>query len=151
MGVHFQHVEPESAKKLVVRVPCTGAFNDMKVEALALYEPFRAYGEAAITDVDTAAHAIVWIDQRFGFLDQEFNCTNLVLASQLESEYLAEFLGWSSVQEMLIKACDTANEQIVNFLTGPASGKIEETRDRVHQLTGPAGKATFQKWYNAHI
>jgi len=115
---------------------------------MAAIAPFRTYGEAAITDLNTAAHAVVWVDRRINKMNNEFDCSALFAATQFESDLIAEAhnLGMS-VQDFVQAECKRGNAIAVEWLENTAVPEIEVARTYVNNLTDETvGGVEYDTW-----
>lgn len=116
--------------------------------AMAAIAPFRAYGQAAITTPNTAAHAVVWVDRRINKMNNEFDCSALFAATQFESDLIAEAhnLGMS-VQSFVQAECKRGNAIAVEWLKNTAVPAIEDARTYVNNLTDETvGGVEYDTW-----
>jgi len=145
--LRWEQDKPSYKSILLAQVPHTEMLPEIQKAGFRYIAPFMHYGTAALSDANTTAHAVVWIDQRFATLTTEFDCSNFVASTKIESEWLAQYQGWESVQSFLQGKCEALNEVAVNWLQKEASPKIDEARTYVHDLTGPKGEQKYLVWF----
>jgi len=149
--IHYQSTIPRLEPVLVLRAPMPKSFPGIVDAANNLAEPFKQYWLAATVDLNTAAHAFVWIDKRIAKLDQEFNCAALVKSTKVESELLAKFMHWKSVQAQMSGYCVEGNAYIIKTMKESGSKMITTARTYVHDLTGAPGEQFYNAWYDKYI
>lgn len=140
--------------RLVVRLPNLASpimrqsLNDTLTAAL---RPFRSYIEAAITDPNTAAHALVWVDQKLATFTNEFDCSALFAATKFESDFIADKHGLLSVQDFVQSECRRGNQIVIEGIAETAIPSIESARVYVHKLTDEnVGGLRYNKWARSH-
>jgi len=143
--------------KLVIQLPnviqATAVRQDIINAAMDAIAPFKTYGEAAIADYNTAAHAAVWVDRRLNKLTNEFDCSALFAATQFESDLIAEKHELNmSVQDFVQAECKRGNKIAVEWLQTTAVPAIEDARIYVNKLTDEdVGGVEYNAWAAANL
>jgi len=126
---------------LVLRAPLCNALEENVLPQLyEMAEPFMDFADVAGQNMDKIPYAIFYMDKLFATMDDEFDCSEVVAASRIESDLFEN----GSLNEFLQDGCSDMNEAVVEFLQCPelASG-MRMMRTYVKDMSSQSGEAWF--------
>merc|ERR1739847_192692 len=126
----------EYGEKHLVSLPLPQRFGQIEAAFNDYVAPFGTYTKGAMMANDPMV-AVVWVDQAFNTMSDEFDCSGIVEATGFESEALAEGLGVESMQDAMKGACSQFNDIAVSTIQG-LGGELASARDYVWKLCDPA-------------
>merc|ERR1711937_544635 len=146
-GENWQQAVRRGQDTLVLRTPTHAQWEqDALPELEALAEPFMDLFGAMIQNPEKIPYMIYYLDDLLATLDNEFDCSEYVEATNTESDLVAEWLGVESLNDAAADFCEDLNRQVVDALQNDdIVDAMEGMRDYVTDMNSPSGHAEFEQ------
>lgn len=159
--VNWQRSLKRNTALLVLRVPTYDALIEYAMpKVLTKAKPFLDFSEAVMkehqrnpNEMTRIPYILYYVDEIFEDMNEnQFNCDEIVKATGVESELVAEKFEVESINDEMQSLCQNANDHILNALQGDeVADAMEDIRDYVERMSSDKGHNEFKNLFKGHI
>merc|ERR1712012_52159 len=150
-GANWQKAVRSKKDSLVLRFPTYNQWEqDAYPQLLALAEPFIDFSEAVMLNIEKLPYLFYYLDDFLATFSNEFDCSKYVAATNVESDYLADYFEVDTFNGFMKENCQALNEWIVEAIQcEELDAGMSDMRDYVSAMNSPSGQAEFNSLFGS--